>query len=249
MDIQEYERIQPHAEMCGLKFFIPNSHVAWRVQTMKTKEVDTLEWIDGMPAGSMFYDVGANIGLYALYAAKKGLNVHAFEPESLNFALLNRNIALNALKNVTAWPMALADEPKIAPLHISQMIAGGSCHAFDESRDFRGEIKQFSFDQGSIAVEMDDFAEQFGFPDYIKIDVDGFEHLVCEGAFNCLMRAKSVLIEINTHYPAHMKLVKYLTNENYGFKTDEAQILAARRTEGTFAGVGNIIFFRGDSWK
>ena len=44
-------------------------------------------------------DIGANIGIYSLYAAKRGHKVVAFEPESQNFALLQRNISLNNLDN------------------------------------------------------------------------------------------------------------------------------------------------------
>lgn len=248
MDLAEYERINPHVDINGLKFFTPNRHCAWRVQTLFTKEPDTTEWIRGMKPDAIFFDVGANIGQYALLAAQRGLKVHAFEPESQNFALLNRNIALNGYENITAWPFAFSNRAEISQLHISQLIAGGSCHAFGESLDFRGESRQFPFKQGSISVTMDDFAHQFGLPDYIKIDVDGFEHLVCAGAANCLNFAQSVLVEINTHYPAHVELVQQLTDV-WGFKTDPEQIRLARRTSGTFEGVGNIIFFRGDSWR
>lgn len=248
LTLADYERINPHVEIDGIKFFTPNRHCAWRMETLYTKEPDTIEWLRGMQPGQTFFDVGANIGQYALIAAQRGLKVHAFEPESQNFALLNRNIALNDFSNITAWPFALSNEPKIAKLHLSQLIAGGSCHAFDENLDFRGETKQFAYEQGSISVIMDQFADQFGLPDHIKIDVDGFEHLVCQGAANCLNFATSVLVEINTYYPAHVELVEQLTSI-WGFKTDPEQIRLARRTGGAFEGVGNIIFFRGDSWK
>lgn len=248
MTLDEYERIQPHAEIDGMHFFTPNKHVAWRIETLYTKEPDTIEWLQGMEKGATLFDIGANIGQYTVFAAYHGLKVHAFEPESQNFALLNRNIALNRLENVTAWPFCLDIQTKIAPLHLSSLIAGGSCHAFDKNLDFRGETKDFPHKQGSISIAMDAFADQFGFPDYIKIDVDGFEHRVCGGAHRCLTHARSVLVEINTHYPEHMTLAERLQSD-YGFHIDQAQIDAAQRTEGTFAGVGNWIFFKGDTWR
>lgn len=248
MTLDEYERINPNVEIDGMRFFTPNRHVAWRIETLYTKEPDTIAWIKGTEPGSVFYDIGANIGQYTVFAARHGLKVHAFEPESQNFALLNRNIALNGFKNVTAWPFCLDIQTKIAPLHLSALVAGGSCHAFDQNLDFRGQEKQFPYEQGSISVAMDAFATQFGLPDYIKIDVDGFEHRVCGGAHRCLTNARSVLIEINTHYPEHVDLVARL-RKDYGFKVDQAQIDAARRTEGAFEGVGNVILFKGDTWK
>src|SRR5574341_1906084 len=82
LTLADYERINPHVEIDGIKFFTPNRHCAWRMETLFTKEPDTIEWLRGMKSGEVFYDVGANIGQYALIAAQRGLNVHAFEPES-----------------------------------------------------------------------------------------------------------------------------------------------------------------------
>ena len=54
-----------------LKIAIPNLLCKWRAQTLSTKEPETLEWIDDFPNYAILWDIGANIGLYSLYAAKK----------------------------------------------------------------------------------------------------------------------------------------------------------------------------------
>ena len=54
-----------------LFFYTPNNLVKWRVKTFFTKEPDTLKWIDNFKEDEIFWDIGANIGLYSLYAAKK----------------------------------------------------------------------------------------------------------------------------------------------------------------------------------
>ena len=54
-----------------LLFYTPNNLVKWRVKTFFTKEPDTLNWIDNFKEDEIFWDIGANIGLYSLYAAKK----------------------------------------------------------------------------------------------------------------------------------------------------------------------------------
>jgi len=243
MDLAEYERIVPNAVAEDITFILPNQQCAWRVQTLLTKEPDTIAWIGNMQPGEVLFDVGANMGQYAMLAAKKGVTVHAFEPESQNFALMVRNIALNKLTNCTAWPIALSDHISMEILHLSGLNAGGSCHAFGVATDYHGQPKQFPFSQGSISTTMDHFAAKYGMPDYVKIDVDGFEHLVCQGGHGCLSVAKSVLIEINTKYPQHMELVSHMTN-HFGFNYDEAQALESRRKEGPFEGIGNIIFYR-----
>lgn len=243
MDLAEYERITPNAQAEGLTFILPNQQCAWRVQTLLTKEPDTIAWIRSMEPGARFYDVGANMGQYAMLAAKQGLEVHAFEPEAQNFALLVRNIALNNLSNCIAWPMALNDHNSMEVMHLSGLNAGGSCHSYGDSIDYHGQPKQFPYKQGAMATTMDAFADRYLKPDYIKIDVDGFEHLVLAGAPLCLKNAKSVLVEINTRYPEHMAAVETMV-KGYGFKYDEAQALESRRKDGPFEGIGNIIFYR-----
>lgn len=244
MTLDEYEKIVPNAKVDGLTFLTPNQHCAWRVQTLYTKEPDTIAWLNRMKPGDVLFDVGANMGQYSLIAGQKGVRVHAFEPESQNFALLVRNIIINNLSDmVTAWPVALSNDVSLDILHLSSLIAGGSCHAFGESIDFHGKPRAFPHSQGSVAWTMDKFAHQYAYPDYVKLDVDGFEHLVIEGGAEVVKRAKSVLIEINTQYPQHMELVDRMTN-GYGFNYDSAQAAESRRKEGPFVGVGNIIFYK-----
>lgn len=244
MELREYEQLLPNAELDGITFLTPNTHCLWRVETLYTKEPDTIEWIRGMKPGEVLYDVGANMGQYSLFAAHLGIKVHAFEPEAQNFALLCRNVAINKLsEKITAWPLALAEKPGIAELHLSTMMAGGSCHSYDQSLDFHGNEKKFPFVQGSMATTIDIFSAKYAPPDHIKIDVDGFEHLVIDGAINTLPKVKSVLIEINTHYDLHMNHLLPLM-ARAGFTFDETQAQFSRRKEGPFTGVGNIIFVR-----
>ena len=79
-----------------LQFSAPNALCEWRAQTFSTKEPETLAWIDAIPEGAIVWDVGANIGLYAVYAAnRRNCRVWAFEPSVFNLELLARNIHLN----------------------------------------------------------------------------------------------------------------------------------------------------------
>lgn len=244
MTLDEYEKIIPNAKVDGLTFLTPNQHCAWRVQTLYTKEPDTIAWLNQMQPGDTLFDVGANMGQYSLLAAQRGVRVHAFEPEAQNFALLVRNIIINNLNDlITAWPVALSDRVSLEVLHLSSLVTGGSCHAYGESIDFHGKPRAFPYSQGSMSTTLDKFVAEHGAPNYVKLDVDGFEHLVVAGGRSAMLHAKSVLIEINTAYPEHMELVDLMTN-GYGFNYDEAQALESRRKEGPFKGVGNIIFYR-----
>ncbi|HOX00078.1 MAG TPA: FkbM family methyltransferase, partial [Deltaproteobacteria bacterium] len=71
----------------------------WRADTFWTKEPETIAWIDSFGPG-FFWDVGANVGIYSLYAAVRHpdtVKVYAFEPYPDNFVALKGNIAANGL--------------------------------------------------------------------------------------------------------------------------------------------------------
>ena len=246
MDLAQYEQMQPHVQVDGMKFFTPNQHCAWRISSLYTKEPDTIDWIRGMKPGELLFDIGANIGQYSVFAAHLGVKVFAFEPESQNFMVLMRNIAFNGMfDKIMAYPFCISNECKIEMLRLSGLQQGGSCHSFGTDMNYKGEVKQWAACQGSVSFSVDQLIEEVGMPvpDHIKIDVDGLENAVLLGMERTLHKIKSVLVEMDSAQERHMEWKRRLESE-YGFETDDAQINAARRTEGPFSGIGNVIFFR-----
>ena len=75
-----------------LSLLCPNKITEFRARTFHEKEPETLEWIDSIGKEETLWDIGANVGLYSMYAAQKGLKVLAFEPSPANYHLLNSNI-------------------------------------------------------------------------------------------------------------------------------------------------------------
>jgi FkbM family methyltransferase len=243
MNLTEYEQMQPNVNVDGIIFLTPNTHCAWRAESLYTKEPDTIAWLRKMKPEEVLFDIGANMGQYSMFAAKLSVIVHAFEPESQNFALLCRNIAINKLNDlIKPWPMALSDEPSLDLFYVQSMMPGGSCSSYGQSVNFHLQPRQFAFHQGSIAVTMDDFSDRYGFPDHIKIDVDGFEHKVIFGSGACLTQVKSVLVELNTKLVEHMKIYEIM--EDHGLYPDVETAEIARRKEGAFKDIGNVIFYR-----
>lgn len=252
INIEEYEKIQPVAELRSggnvALFAVPNTHTLWRANTLRDKEPDTMAWIEGFAPNDVLIDIGANVGMYTIWAAKiRGARVFAFEPESQNFALLNRNIFLNQLCGlVRAYPVALSDTEGFSDLHLSQFVGGGSCHSFGEQVDFNLQPCSSAFDQGAYATTLDRLIEQqvIPVPQHIKIDVDGIEHKVIKGCENLLKHPdlQTVLVELNTHLELHRNIIRIM--EELGFGLSPEQLAIAMRTTGTFAGVGNHIFRR-----
>ena len=231
-----------------IRYATPNRMTKWRVDSLLEKEPATIAWLGEFTAADVLVDVGANVGMYSvLVAAWKGCRVYAFEPEALNFALLNRNIHGNNLdKLVTAYPAALGDRAGLSVLHLSSVSAGNSGHSLDASVDFKLAPRKSAFVQGSVAARLDDLVRDDAIPQptRIKIDVDGFEHKVVDGALKTITdpRLHSLLIEINEKVEEHCSLVERIVA--LGFRFDPAQVESVKRQEGPFAGTAEYVFRR-----
>lgn len=252
LTLEEYERLNPRCELehDGVKmtFATPSQLTRWRVETIHKKEPWTLEWIAGFAPGEVLLDCGANVGMYTVWAAAtRRVMVYAFEPESQNYALLNRNIQLNGLQDrVKAYCMGLSDKAGLFDLHMADMRIGGSCHAVGEALDFEHKPLKTLFVQGCVAATIDDLVASGAMPvpNHIKIDVDGFEPRVTAGARKTLANpaVRSVLIETNQNLDDHMAMVREL-NE-LGLMHDREQVARAERRSGTFKGVAEHVFRR-----
>lgn len=232
-----------HKVFGDVLFATGNEQCEMRVRTFFYKEPDTIEWLKELDPGEVLYDIGANVGMYSVWAAKTtGARVFAFEPESQNFAILCQNIMLNRV-DVMAYPLAISDEAKVAPLYVSQFEPGGSCHTFGEAVTYKRKEMREDFAQGSVSARLDDMLATLPPPDLIKVDVDGLEPKVLRGALRCLSTVRSVLVEIDTNRDDHKALVGRM--EDMGFCWDAAAADAARRDDGPFKGIGNVIFRRG----
>ncbi len=231
-----------------IAFATPNYATRWRVDTFFTKEPDTIEWIAGFKPDEVLIDIGANVGMYTIWAAMtRAARVYAFEPESQNYAILYQNIVRNKLsKRVVGYCAALSDETRFSLLYLSEFVTGGSIHTFGEELDFKLQPRPSAIAQGCIATTLDHLvgAGIVPVPDHIKIDVDGLEHKVLAGCRSVLAdpKVKSVLIEINTNLKEHRALI--LDMGKLGFSYSQDQVKRSVRTEGAFAGVANHVFRR-----
>src|SRR3984893_14567348 len=76
-----------------IRFYTPSPLLMSRAASVLSKETDTIQWIDGFEDGKVLWDIGANVGVYSLYAAiQRSVSVLAFEPSAANFHVLSRNI-------------------------------------------------------------------------------------------------------------------------------------------------------------
>ncbi len=199
-----------------LNFCVPNPLNRYRAESFSTKEPETLEWIDGIAQGAVLWDIGANVGLYSCYAAKRrGCRVFSFEPSVFNLELLARNIHLNGLsETVTIVPLPLSDEKAFSTLNMSSTEWGGALSTFGKSYGQDGKPLQTVFKFSTVGLSMSDAVTLLGIPrpDYVKMDVDGLEHLILKGGASVLSTVKGLLVEIHEDFQLQISdSAKYLT--------------------------------------
>ena len=207
-----------------IKFFVPNHLLNWRVDTFFTKEPETLEWIDNFEKKEnlIFWDIGANIGLYSIYNSLKNpkSTTIAFEPSSSNLRILTRNISINNLeKNIKVISIPLTNKKNIfQEMKEGQFIEGGAMNSFGEKFDFEGKEFQTTMKYNLLGTTMNYFIDNsiLEIPDYIKIDVDGIEHLILDGGDRFLnnQKVKSLSIEINENFKEQYEQVLDLMEKN-----------------------------------
>ena len=202
----------------------PNFITRYRQKTFFTKEPDTLKWIESFDRNSVFYDIGANVGLYSIYAGLiKNSRVYCFEPSVFNLELLTKNIYLNNLvNNVTLVPIALNDKIIVSNLKLSNTEWGGAHSTFDKDFDGDGEKMKIKFEYNTIGFDLNSFVEssKILMPDHIKIDVDGLEHFILKGADQVIKNAKSILVEINDDFGLQKEISEKILKDS-GFQLIE----------------------------
>lgn len=183
---------------------VPNEISHFRADTFAGKEPETLRWIDAIPEGSVLWDIGANVGLYSCYAAKaRRCRVFAFEPSVFNLELLARNAFLNGLAdNVIIVPLPLGKGLGVNRMRMSSTQWGGALSTFGEDFGFDGRPLQTIFEFQTLGMSMSDATMLLGIPqpDFIKMDVDGIEHLILAGGEPVLRSIRSILVEINEDF-------------------------------------------------
>jgi FkbM family methyltransferase len=167
--------VNANYERAGLAWLLGQGYE--RIETELFKELVT--------EGMTVVDVGANIGYYSLIAARLVGNtgkVYAFEPEPGNYQLLVRNIEANGYTNIVPVNIAISNEGGKVKLYVDP--ASSSTHSFaQDNTNIKGDAIEVE------TVTLDDF---FGGEkvDFIKLDAQGAEGLVLDGATGVLKQDK-----------------------------------------------------------
>ena len=233
---QEIFRIKDHGRL-----------TRYRAKTFEVKEPETLEWISRMGSNETLFDIGANLGIYSLFAASRGTNVIALEPEALNFALLCENTRINGYGQlIRHYPFGLHEDSGIFDLSVSGGEWGGALNTFGTCNEGALSKRDFS-SQGSYAISLDDFVDNIGVvPNHLKIDVDGNETQIINGAQRVMSHKSlgSILIELDTKAKESLPLIEKIVS--YGFELSSVSRCSLSK-DTAFEHIANHIFERSRS--
>jgi FkbM family methyltransferase len=159
------------------RFRVHTDHEFRFLEAMAIYERQVLERLLGIAQrGDVFYDIGANTGLYSVLLGKalgaEGV-ILAFEPDRETYAHLVENLELNQLKTVHAVRKALGDHSGEATLYLGKV--GNLSMVPPDAADMQAETIEL--------VNGDRFVQgnRLPAPRLVKIDVEGYEYAVLQG--------------------------------------------------------------------
>jgi len=189
----------------ALCFSVSNNLEKYRVESILEKEPETIAWINNFDDISKptFFDIGANISVYSLYAGYRhpAFEIFPFEPVSNNFTALKNNILINKQTRIYPLQLALSNNKKITNIYLQDKRVGNSGAQIGRAVDHKGENYVALRVEKVLSIPVDILISEYGLPlpRYIKIDVDGHETDILMGMMRTLAQPalKSLLVEFN----------------------------------------------------
>jgi len=168
--------------------FVDTDIEKYRWESFWINEPETLAWIESFNLDDVFYDIGANIGIYSLYAAAlfPKMKIYAFEPMEANYETLHKLRKYNEFGNITPMRYAIGNQRGKCRLSVPDWTSGATGSQMGETGDY--EV---------MCETVDGIASLWPPPTHIKIDIDGQEMAVIRGMKNTLPMIKSILIEVS----------------------------------------------------
>lgn len=184
--------------------------------------------------GDVCIDAGANIGtMTILFSKAVGETGSVIAIEPVVEKILQKNIEVNHITNVTIAPVALYDKPGEMEMLLSDYCLDNTLLSRDSNESHHG-MDHYLMRKKVPVVKLDDLVEQLNLPrvDFIKIDIEGAEELALLGAAKTLAKWKPKLTVSSYHIDhenvkQHHKLVRLLKSYNYSIhEEDETHIFA-----------------------
>lgn len=202
-----------------------HGRLLWRARTFLNEEPMLIDWINQFNDDDCFYDVGANVGNFSLYAAKRGIQTFSFEPEYFNLSLLYENIFLNELQDkCTPIPIALGDSTQVDIFFLKSVSKGDALHCIGRKSYMLDDPSSSTSKLNTLVMKLDDLIETFKLPKptRLKIDVDYNELQVIKGANKTLDYVQEVYIELDLKLEEHKEVLDVLKNKSFSVVNKES---------------------------
>lgn len=199
----------------------PNEDVGLQILTGIFEKNDLVYFLSQLEDEDLFFDIGANVGLFSIVVAKSNvtIKVHAFEPIPLNAHLFQASLGLNKIESVKVNECCVGDFVGEVEFSLAADSAYSSIH--DTGR--LPEIKKLK----TKITTLSDYVQSNGIRkvDVLKVDVEGAEKLVLDGAKSIFIdnatRPRLVLMELfdqnfKQFKTSIIEVVKLL--EGYGYR-------------------------------
>jgi FkbM family methyltransferase len=180
-----------------------------------------------LKSDSTVFDIGANIGYLTLNFARTCLHghVYSFEPDTQNSEALLTNIKLNTFQNISTHKAAVGSQRGKASLYKYYPGNPGTNRILNEKPTTKHTVEEVN------VTTLDDFVneEKIQKVDLIKVDVEGFEKFVLEGAKETIKNWKPILfvelVEVNLNQQGYTcaSLVEYI--EGLGYEVKDAMTM------------------------
>jgi FkbM family methyltransferase len=149
--------------------------------------------------GVVALDIGANLGWFASVMASAGADVHAFEPNPRLEPFLRKNVFLNAGARTPRCSVNRcavgAEEGSVSIKFPHWLVGGAGIHESDQ-KQFLDSLIPESVETPMVTVDAFVRAKQLNAVSVIKIDVEGFEESVIQGALDTIRNARSMLVAL-----------------------------------------------------
>jgi FkbM family methyltransferase len=201
--------------LCNLDDWIPWNVFAHGSYKMEANYEEFM--LDKLSNCHIVFDVGANVGYYTVQMGrilKDVGHVYAFEPLSYQCSLLEKNIDLNDLDNVTVIKAIVSDSSESRRIYFSGAESTGTSSLIIKSDQY----------EDVISTTIDQFCKEKGIGeiDLIKIDVEGYELTVLKGMSELLAngKIKMLFLEIENELLTEAgtsaeEIVAFLDNYHY----------------------------------
>ena len=208
-----------------------NASLIKRCASYMDDEPLTLDWLASFDNNSVFYDIGSNIGGFSFLASimHSNIKIFSFEPNFMNIYCQIKTCVKNKFLNIFPMNLAINNNNEFNFFKYD-WLNNGSKGTFGEelktqmlNSDFSNPFKRgVSSNIGILGISLDSLVYDYGIdiPNYIKIDVDGNELLVLEGAKKLLREetVKEIFVEIDDKIYANNDIENFMKQYSYKIK-------------------------------